>query len=58
MFLWKEGFDVAEIIIIFNLFILIGYKNVFLFINNEWDAKFNAKLFKIVGGTFLSRKPK
>ena len=26
--------------------------------NNEWDVKFNAKLFKIVGGTFLSRKPK
>ena len=36
----------------------MGYKNVFLFINNEWDVKFNAKLFKIVGGTFLSRKPK
>ena len=58
MFLWKEGFNVAEIIIISNLFILIGYKNVFLFINNEWAVEFNAKLFKIVGETFLSRKPK
>ena len=44
MFLWKEGFNGAEIIIISNQFILIGYKNVFLFINSEWDVKVNAKL--------------
>ena len=45
MFLWKEGFNVAEIIIISNLFILIGYKNVFLFIDNKWAVKFNAFFF-------------
>ena len=45
MFLRKEGFNMAEIIITSNKFILrsTGYKNVFLFINSEQNIKFNAK---------------
>ena len=45
MILWKEGFNMAKIIITSNKFILrsTGFKNVFLFINSEQNIKFNAK---------------